>query len=144
MKDENNITYRHRMPAQLRFSDVDTFGHVNNSVYFSLFDMGKTQYFIDVVGEHVFDDISIVVAHITADFLAPVFYPDEIAIETAVTRLGTKSFTLVQRALNVRTNEVKCECQTVMVAFDSKSQQSVPMPEIFKQKIRDYEPSPLS
>ena len=73
MKDENNITYRHRMPAQLRFSDVDTFGHVNNSVYFSLFDMGKTQYFIDVVGEHVFDDISIVVAHITADFLAPVF-----------------------------------------------------------------------
>ena len=58
MKDENNITYRHRMPAQLRFSDVDTFGHVNNSVYFSLFDMGKTQYFIDVVGEHVFDDIA--------------------------------------------------------------------------------------
>ena len=31
-----------------------------------------------------------------------------------------------------------------MVAFDSKSQQSVPMPETFKQKIRDYEPSPLS
>ena len=38
------------MPAQLRFSDVDRFGHVNNSVYFSLFDMCKPRYFHDVVG----------------------------------------------------------------------------------------------
>ena len=39
-------TFPHQMPAQLRFSDVDRFGHVNNAVYFSLFDMCKTNYFM--------------------------------------------------------------------------------------------------
>ena len=31
------IKFRHTMPVQIRFSDVDQFGHVNNSVYFSLY-----------------------------------------------------------------------------------------------------------
>lgn len=31
-----DIKFRHTMPVQIRFSDVDQFGHMNNSVYFSL------------------------------------------------------------------------------------------------------------
>ena len=36
-----DIKFRHTMPVQIRFSDVDQFGHMNNSVYFSLYDFGK-------------------------------------------------------------------------------------------------------
>ena len=50
----SDFTWQHQMPAQLRFSDVDSFGHVNNAVYFSLFDMCKTKYFLDVIGDDVF------------------------------------------------------------------------------------------
>lgn len=38
------IKFRHTMPVQIRFSDVDQFGHMNNSVYFSLYDLAKTTY----------------------------------------------------------------------------------------------------
>ena len=38
------------MPVQIRFSDVDQFGHMNNSVYFSLYDLAKTTYIKDVLG----------------------------------------------------------------------------------------------
>lgn len=133
------MTFRYQMPAQLRFSDIDKFGHINNSVYFSLFDMCKTRYFIDVLGQHVFDSLGIVVAHVNADFLAPIFYPDEIALQTKITHLGTKSFTLLQRAINTRTKEVKCECTTVMVFFDTVHNCSMKMPESFKRKIAEYE-----
>ena len=61
--------FHHRMPAQLRFSDVDRFGHVNNSVYFSLFDMCKTHYFNDVVGTDIFDRMAPLVVHIEAHFI---------------------------------------------------------------------------
>ena len=44
------IKFRHTMPVQIRFSDVDQFGHVNNSVYFSLYDLAKTTYIKDVLG----------------------------------------------------------------------------------------------
>ena len=39
-----DIKFRHTMPVQIRFSDVDQFGHMNNSVYFSLYDLAKTTY----------------------------------------------------------------------------------------------------
>lgn len=137
-----DFTFQHQMPAQLRFSDVDPFGHVNNAVYFSLFDMCKTKYFIDVIGHDVFQQMGIVLAHVSANFLAPIFYPDEIVIQTSVTRLGNKSFTLCQRALNIRTQDIKCECQSIMVAFDYKKNQSIEMPKDIRQKIADYEKNP--
>ena len=45
-----DIKFRHTMPVQIRFSDVDQFGHMNNSVYFSLYDLAKTTYIKDVFG----------------------------------------------------------------------------------------------
>ena len=33
--------FRHTLPLQLRFNDIDLLGHVNNSVYFSFYDLGK-------------------------------------------------------------------------------------------------------
>ncbi len=142
MEFPKDFTFQHQMPAQLRFSDVDSFGHVNNAVYFSLFDMCKTRYFMDVLGDDAFKQMGIVVAHIEANFLAPIFYPDEIVIQTSITRLGHKSFTLCQRAMNIRTQDIKCECQTIMVAFDYHQNCSIPMPQDIRQKIAAFEQNP--
>ena len=35
------IKFNHTLPIQLRFNDVDKFGHVNNTVYFSFYDLSK-------------------------------------------------------------------------------------------------------
>lgn len=137
--EEQELSYRHELPAQLRFSDVDQFGHVNNNVYFSLYDMCKTRYFLDVVGSDVFDNMAIVVANINANFLAPIFYPDEIVIQTSVQKIGHKSFTLMQRAMNARTREVKCECRTIMVCYDRTLGCAMLMPENVRRKIEEYE-----
>lgn len=142
--DYTTQTFRHRMPAQLRFSDVDRFGHVNNSVYFSLFDMCKTRYFHDVVGTDIFDRMAPVVVHIEANFISPVFFPDEIVIDTSIVKMGNKSFTLLQRALNERTDEVKCYCETVMVMMDTATSQSVEIDEEFRTKVSNHEGLPLS
>ena len=89
------------MPAQLRFSDVDRFGHVNNSVYFSLFDMCKTRYFNDVVGTDIFDRMAPVVVHIEANFISPVYFPDEIVIDTSIVKIGNKSFTVTNESVEI-------------------------------------------
>ncbi len=128
------------MPAQIRFCDVDQFGHVNNSVYFALYDLAKTTYVKDVLGDSVdWRRMGIVVANINANFLLPVFFDDKIKIETATVHLGNKSFTLLQRAVTEDTGEVKCECKTVMVMFDLKEKQPMQIPDEFKAIIRDYE-----
>ena len=139
MMEENTIQFRHEMPVQIRFSDVDQFGHVNNSVYFSLYDLAKTSYFRDVMGEENWNKFGIVVANINADFLVPVFFRDEIVIETAITHIGNKSFQLLQRAVNKQNGEVKCQCRTIMVTYDIEAQEPVPMPDKYRKAICEFE-----
>ena len=133
------IEFKHVIPAQIRFSDVDQFGHMNNSVYFSLYDLAKTSYLRDVFGPQDWSKFAMVVANINADFLAPVFFTDNLVIETTVLHLGNKSFTLLQRAVDTETKEIKCQCRTVMVAFDIEGQLPIPIPQNYKDAISKYE-----
>ncbi|MEG2573070.1 MAG: thioesterase family protein [Bacteroides sp.] len=137
---EEEMQFRHALPVQLRFSDVDQFGHVNNSVYFSLYDLAKTTYFTDIMNGKVdWHTMGIVVANVQANFLAPIFFSENIAIQTATTRIGNKSFTLCQQVINVDTKEIKCICQTVMVGYDIKLKESQPIPDECKKAICKFE-----
>ena len=115
-KDE--LTYRRRMPIQIRFNDADSYGHVNNNAYFSYYDLGKMDYLNSVMGaDGKAHGIVPIVANISADFFHPVFYGDEIVVETCIPHIGKKSFTLQQRAVNVKTNTGVWPCATVMDCF---------------------------
>ena len=139
----NEINFKHVIPVQIRFSDVDQFGHMNNSVYFSLYDLAKTSYLRDVFGPQDWSKFAMVVANINADFLAPVYFTDSLMIETSVLHLGNKSFTLLQRAVDKETKEVKCQCRTVMVAFDIEQQLPIPIPQDYKEAISKFEEKSL-
>ena len=83
------IEFHHSLPIQLRFNDVDKFGHVNNTVYFSFYDLGKTEYFASVCPGVDWEKDGIVVVHIEADFLAQIFSSDHIAVQTAASASPT-------------------------------------------------------
>lgn len=137
MADE--MTFKHVLPVQIRFNDVDQYGHMNNSSYFSLYDLAKTSYLRDVFGQKEWNRIGIVVANINADFLAPVFFSDELVIETSVVHLGHKSFTLLHRAVDKVSGIRKCQCRTVMVGYSIATKEPVELPLEFKQAICNYE-----
>ena len=44
MAEESNNEFHNVVPLQIRFNDVDKFGHVNNTIYFQFYDSGKTDY----------------------------------------------------------------------------------------------------
>ena len=67
------MEFKHSVPVQLRFNDADALGHVNNSVYFSFYDLGKTEYFKTINGGVVPKEIDIVVAHAEVDLLCLYF-----------------------------------------------------------------------
>lgn len=134
-----DIKFNHTLPIQLRFNDVDKFGHVNNTVYFSFYDLGKTEYFASVCPHVDWQKDGIVVVHIEADFLAQIYGSDHIAVQTAVTQIGTKSFHLAQRVIDIETQEVKCICTSVMVAYDLSKHESKPLTEEWIEAICKYE-----
>lgn len=137
---DTSVQFRHTLPLQIRFNDVDALGHVNNSVYFSFYDLGKTTYFQAVhPAEAVMQKTSVVLAHAEVDFLVPIHPDEQIAVQTAVTKVGHKSFTLVQQVINSDTRQVKCFCTSVVVAFDVATEQAVPVPESWVQAFCRFE-----
>jgi len=58
---------------------------------------------------------------------------------TAVTHLGTKSFTLEQQAVLTETHEVLCRCRTIMVCVRRSDGQSIPIPEKNRELIEAFE-----
>ena len=133
-------TYRHSLPIQIRFNDVDRFGHVNNNMYFSYYDLGKQEYLQSVLSKDFMqNDLVPVVVNIHADFFAPVYYADEIVVQTRISHIGDKSFVLQQRAVNTTKNQVVCQCSTVMVCYSLKLQASVSLPDEYRQNVSEYE-----
>lgn len=133
------LQFHHSLPIQLRFNDVDKYGHVNNTVYFSFYDLGKSEYLKTIRPELDEEQEGVVIVHIETDFLAQIKASEPIAVETATTAIGTKSFDLVQRAVNTATGEVKCICRSVLVAFDVKLGQSKPLDEVWIEAICRFE-----
>ncbi len=133
-------TFRHRVPIQIRFNDVDRLGHVNNNAYFAYYDLGKEDYLVNVLRvDYHLGDIVPVVANINADFFLPIFYGDKIVVETRISHLGQKSFTLEQRAVNETSGAVVCQCATVMVCFSLSGKQAVEIPAAYREAIEAYE-----
>ena len=139
MMQDTNINYKHVLPIQRRFNDVDKFGHVNNTIYFQFYDTAKTDYIATVCKDINWERVAIVVVKIEAEFLAQIKANDHIAARTRVIKVGNKSFHLEQDIIDIDTQEVKCRCYSVMVLFDLEHQQSMPFPEEWRQAICQYE-----
>ncbi len=133
------INFKHIIPIQLRFNDIDQFGHVNNSVYFSFYDLGKTNYFAHVCPHVDWNKDAIMVVHLEIDFKEQIYATNEIAVRTAVIEIGNKSFQLHQQVVDLQTNQVKCECKSTMVTYDLENHASKVMPDHWKQAICEYE-----
>lgn len=121
--DFNDITFRHRIPVQLRFNDIDMFGHVNNAMYLQYFDMGKLAFFKQYMdGDFEHQPTVPVVVNINVDFHQPTLIDEHIFVETAMEHIGDTSLTLVQRIITDR-GTVKCSARTVMVNIDVATHQ---------------------
>ena len=139
----DKIKFNHITPIQLRFNDFDALGHVNNSVYFSFYDLGKTTYFDKVLPTvSASKEVGVVIANIQVSFVLPVYPGENVAVETAVVEIGNKSFKLFQELIDVETNEVKCICQTIMVCFDAKTKTTRLISDEWRKAMADFEGNP--
>ena len=101
--------FRHRVPIQIRFNDVDGYGHVNNNAYFAYYDLGKESYLAEVLQKDFrTGKVVPVVANINANFLFPIFYGDNIVVETRVAHLGAhpRGIPPVHRSLRERRSTI--------------------------------------
>jgi len=114
----------------IRYNDQDTLGHVNNAVYSTFFEAGRTA-FIKPMLDEIADEtttLDFVLARITIDFVQELNYPGAVDIGTRVRRLGTKSMTFANGVFKSGTDECVATCDAVLVFFDLAQRASVVPP----------------
>ena len=139
MTAEKSNTFRHILPLQIRFNDVDKFGHVNNTIYFQFYDTAKTDYIATVCKGIDWGHLAIMVVKIEAEFMAQIKADSHIAGRTRVVKIGNESFHLEQDVIDVDTQEVKSHCISVMVLYDLENQKTIPLPDEWRRAISTYD-----
>ena len=126
MAEERSNEFHNVVPLQIRFNDVDKFGHVNNTIYFQFYDSGKTDYVSTVCKGFDWDRYAIFVVKIEVEFFAQIKGSDRIAVRTRTAKLGNKSFHLEQEIFDTDTQEVKSRCLSILVLYDLEQKHSIP------------------
>ena len=130
--EQPKYPFHHKMSVQLRFTDIDMLGHLNNTYYLQFMDMAKVDYMTKARGESInWQEIDLVVANINVNFLAQTRYGEPIEVWTQVEKVGTKSLQLQQLVVRTDTGEVKCAASVVMVAVDLASQVTIPISRVW-------------
>ena len=139
MSESKNHTYYH--PITIRFADLDTQGHVNNAVYLTYVESARLGYY-EQAGIWRWEsgvNTGMVVAHIDIDYLAPIFFGQEIRVGLELARLGHKSFSLAFLIESVPDGIPLASGSSVMVPYDSERDKSIPIPADWRKKILEFE-----
>jgi acyl-CoA thioester hydrolase len=111
------LSQAHEHLVQLRWSDPDTYGHVNHARALSLLEDARLAMAAEAPGAAGrLPDI--ILARLEVDYLRQLYYRagERLCVRSWVTRVGTKSFTMRQEL--VQDDEVAIRVDAVLVLFD--------------------------
>lgn len=112
-----------------RWADNDMYGHLNNAVYYELFDAVLNAWLIRETGT---DELSTptlgVVAESSCRFYAELAYPEPIDVGVRVERIGTKSATFAFGLFAQGSDDIAAHGLWAQVYIDREQRHSVPIP----------------
>ena len=123
----------HEKRVEIRWVDVDAFGHVNNAVYATYLEECRDEWLDEALGhgEAAWD---YVIARLAIDFRRELrLEDDEVLVRCSLARIGTSSVTTKEE---IRAGDfVAAECECVLVAQDKESGSSRPLSDDERQSF---------
>ncbi|HJT64770.1 MAG TPA: acyl-CoA thioesterase, partial [Candidatus Limnocylindria bacterium] len=115
-------SFRHHTRLEVRFRDIDAFGHVNNASFVTYLEQARVRFLIDVLRVDVVQSLPVILAALQVDFRSPILFGDEVGIGTRVDWIGNTSLSMSHRMTARGDGEdserVVAEAGTVLVAYD--------------------------
>lgn len=126
------------VPHRVMFRDMDAFGHVNNAVYFTYFELARTMLWFEIIGGENARDINFIVARAECDFRQQVsMEPIEILVRIGEMRSSSFDFLFEIRKGNGR--QVAAVGKVVVVLFDWERQSKVAISDELRLKVKSFQ-----
>ncbi|WP_423820750.1 thioesterase family protein [Salinisphaera sp. SPP-AMP-43] len=140
MREPNRSDYAHITPIKVKWGEMDSLGHVNNTVFFRYSEDGRIDYIHRVTeGDDTQTSAGPILADLQCSFRHQLRFPADIEIGTRVSRLGRSSLDLEQALFWAESDEAIAVYKNVIVWFDFGAQTSMRIPEPVREQIRRLE-----
>lgn len=132
-------SYRVSLDIQLRFSDTDALGHVNNATYLSYLELARIEYVRRLFAITDWRQLEFIVARVEIDYRSPAVPGDELLVGTRVSRMGGASFDMDYRITEKKSGRLVAEAKTVQVCFDYKAGKVKRLSPAFREKVGGFD-----
>jgi acyl-CoA thioester hydrolase len=124
------------VPLHVLFRDIDAYGHVNNAVFFTYFEWGRTLTWFEITGGSGALDIGFIVAHAECDFRQQLGM-EPIEVWTRFGELRTSSIDFLCEIRKNGGTEVAATGKVVVVLFDWARRSKIPISDELRRKIAE-------
>jgi len=124
--------------VQLRFRDTDMLGHVNNAVYLSWMELGRMAFTDKMLPYIDWKKEGFILAHVSIDYLEPVYLNDKVRVYMRAGRIGTKSAHLecVITKTDDKGERLTAKGLNIIVAFDYANNKSMDLPRSWVESMQ--------
>jgi len=117
---------------EVRFADLDAYGHVNNAIYFTYLETARVKLFRERFAAMMQAGLLFLVVEASCRYHKPIELNDRVHIDISSEKLGRSSFTLGY-LIHDGHGKKFATAQTVMVCFDQGRGKTISLPEDFRQ-----------
>jgi acyl-CoA thioester hydrolase len=127
--------------VQVRFSDCDPLGHVNNAKYLTYLEQARIVLWRRQIGSWARAGADgrrgegFILARAEVDFRSQAHDGDELEVRLALAAFGTKSATYDYDIVDVPTGRLVVRAKTVQVWFDYDANRSLPITEDTRRRL---------
>ena len=122
-----------------KFGDIDGLGHVNNTVMPGWFEQARNPIYRFFNPEFQFEGWNLILAHYEVDFIAQLYFQQDVEIRTWIDKIGRSSFEVYQEAW--QNDRLGTRGKTVLVHFDFETQKSQMIPAGIREKMEEHQKS---
>jgi acyl-CoA thioester hydrolase len=122
-----------------RYSDLDTYNHVNNAVYLSYLEEARIAFTKAIGLREMFSrQCSTILAHASIDYRSPAFLGDELRIEIGAGEVRRSAFEFQYRILRPKDDKLIAEAKTVQVCFNFDVNAVTRVPEHWREVLQQH------
>ena len=123
------------------WGEMDSFQHVNNTVYFRWFESSRIAYsqrigLLDLLAEA---GVGPILASTSCRFRHQLRYPDKVLVGARVAKIGADRFIVEHKVYSTRHEQVAAEGEAQLVVFNYRENRKDLLPDALRQRICDLE-----
>ena len=133
--------FKYHYPIEVRYGDLDAYWHVNNTKFLVYVEDARGRYMLEMGlfdGKNLWN-LPLIVGDVHCRYHKPIELGDKVVVSMGATRISYKTVTFEYEITGEGGSPLYATAETIMVAYDYNTKQSVPVSEDLRKKFSERE-----